>query len=299
MRRKPSFTVVGLVLIAVLASGCGSVRDPLAGSSATAVVVGSNPSSESKILAELYSQALTARGVPATTKLLDSRDAALRALRDGSIAATADHTGELLSSLDENASATTAEEVEQALPFVLPAGLSVLESSAAADQDVYVMTRALAARHRVSSLQDLGRVTGGVVLGAPAALTSQPYGPAGLTQIYGAKLAEVKIDESPAGRVKALREGRIQFATLRTTQAAIAAVDLVVLKDPQAMILPQNVVPVVRTEVAANQPAVAAIDSVQAALTTADLARLDQQVDRDQRAPGQVAASWLRSKGLV
>lgn len=300
MRLRRCLQVAGVVLVAALTNACGPVSDPLTPSSAGPIVVGSTTSTESKILAELYAQALAARGVPATTKFdLPSREAAMAGLQVGSVSIAPDYGGQLLLSLDENNPATTAQEVQSALPAVLPPGLSVLQTSSAADQDAYVMTKALAEKLRVTSLDDLGRVSGGVILGTPEAVTTLAYGPAGLTQIYGARLTQVKTYENPVGRAKALRAGRIQLATLRTTEAAIAADDLVVLEDPQAMILPQHVVPLVRAEVAANPTAVAAVAAVQEALTTTDLATLDQQVDEDGRAPGEAAAAWLHTKGLA
>ena len=64
------------------------------------------------------------------------------------------------------------------------------------------------------------------------------------------------------------------------------------------MILPQNILPLVRSEVAATPPAVGAIDAVNAALTTEDLTQLNKQVDVDNDDANQVAGDWLKSKGL-
>jgi osmoprotectant transport system substrate-binding protein len=65
------------------------------------------------------------------------------------------------------------------------------------------------------------------------------------------------------------------------------------------MILPQNVIPLIRSDVAENATAVAALDAVQAALTTQDLMELDKKVDSEHQDPGQVAGEWLKSKGLA
>lgn len=65
------------------------------------------------------------------------------------------------------------------------------------------------------------------------------------------------------------------------------------------MILPQNVIPLMRADVASNTAAVDAINGVQKALTTADLTALNKQVDVDHSDPDQVAGEWLKSKGLA
>ena len=65
------------------------------------------------------------------------------------------------------------------------------------------------------------------------------------------------------------------------------------------MILPQNVVPLVRADVASNTAAVDAIEAVQKALTTEELTALNKAVDAENQDPDQVAAEWLKSKGLA
>ena len=94
-------------------------------------MVGSADFTESKILAEIYSQAMKAKGVESSTKLgIGSREIYIKALQDGSISAVPEYTGNLLLNFDANATATTADEVEKSLPAVLPPGLKLLKSLA-------------------------------------------------------------------------------------------------------------------------------------------------------------------------
>lgn len=297
----------GLGLAALLLTACGAVVDPLApasssssgSASAGSVVVGSGPSTESKVLAELYAQALTARGLPASTRTdIGPREAYLRALGDGSVSLVPEYAGQLLLSYDENATATTAAEVDQALPEALPSDLTLGTPARAVDQDTYVVTRQFSQRHRVTSLADLARLPNGLVLGGPPGLASQGYGPVGLDKIYGAKLEQVKTYESSAVRARDLRSGRIQLGEFRSTEPVISDRGFVALADPQAMILPQHVVPLMRSALAESSTATAALDAVQAALTTEQLAALGTRVDEDQVAPQQAAAEWLVSQGI-
>ena len=89
--------------------------------------MGSADFTESKILAEIYSQALKAKGVQSSTKLgIGSREIYIKALQDQSILGGARVHREPVDHFDANATATTAEEVEKALPEALPSGLKVL-----------------------------------------------------------------------------------------------------------------------------------------------------------------------------
>jgi osmoprotectant transport system substrate-binding protein len=310
MKIRQSLAGIGLGLAALLLAACGGTTDPLAEASASRpsepaaasapVVVGSADFTESKILAEIYSQALKSKGVESSTKLgIGSREIYIKALQDQSISAVPEYTGNLLAHFDPNATATTAAEVEKALPDVLPSDLKLLKSSAATNQDVYVVTKEFSAQHGITSLEDLKKIASTSTLGGPPELEDRAYGPPGLETIYGAKFkAFVPYPKYPP-KISDLDNNKIQVATFFTTDAVIADKGYVQLEDPQSMILPQNVVPLVRSDVAENQAAVAALEAVHAALTTEELMELDKKVDSEHLDPAQVAGEWLTSKSLA
>ena len=311
MKIKSSVMVAGLGMAALLLTACGGNNNPLAESSAqpsaTAsssasgeIVVGSADFTESKILAEIYSQALKAKGVESSTKLgIGSREIYIKALQDKSISMVPEYTGNLLLNFDANATATTTEEVDEALPKALPSGLKVLKSSAAVDQDVYVVTKDYSAENGITSLDDLKKIASGATLGGPPELEKRAYGPVGLEKIYGAKFQAFKPYAKYPPKISDLDSNKIQVATFFTTDAVISEKGYVQLKDPQSMILPQNVIPLVREEVASNSTATSALNGVQAVLTTEDLVALNRKVDSERQDPDQVAAEWLTSKGLA
>jgi osmoprotectant transport system substrate-binding protein len=210
-----------------------------------------------------------------------------------------EYTGNLLLNFDANATATTADEVEKSLPAVLPQGLKVLKSSPAVDQDVYVVTKEFSAQNGISSLEDLKKIASTSTLGGPPELEKRAYGPPGLEKIYGAKFKAFRPYAKYPPKISDLDSNKIQVATFFTTDAVISEKGYVQLQDPQSMILPQNVIPLVRSDVADNTTAVAALDAVQAALTTEELMQLDKKVDSEHQEPAQVAGEWLKSKGLA
>ena len=309
MNIRRTLAVAGVSLASLLLAACGGAAgDPLAqpASSGSAseggqpVVVGSAAFTESAVVAELYAQAISAKGVEASTKLnIGSREVYLKALEDGSISVVPEYTGNLLLNYDKEATATTAEEVDQALPGALPADFKLGTPSAAVDQDVYVVTREYSEANGVRSLADLEKVAADAILGGPSELATRAYGPEGLDKVYGAKVKQFKPYDSAAVRARDLNDGKIQIGEFFSTEAVIVDNDYVVLEDPQAMILPQNVVPLYRAEVASNSTVTGAVDAVQQALTTEELTALNKQVDVDKADPDDVAKEWLTSKGLV
>lgn len=310
VRRRTSAVAALLVVLITALAGCGNNSNPLSGSSASAsggsggggggIVVGSANFSENQILAELYAQAMKAKGVKASTHLdIGSRELYIRALKDGSISVVPEYTGNLLQYLDPKSTASTAAEVDEQLPKAAQAqGFDVLDTTEAVDQDVYVVTRELADKYQLKTLADLAKVPN-LTVGGPTELQKRPYGPQGLEGMYKVKVAKFVAYDAPALKVKDLKDGKIQAADFFTTDAAIADNDFVKLEDPQTLILPQNVVPLVRADVKKNTKAVDAMNAVGKQLTTEDLTALIKKVDVDHAKPADVAQEWLSSKGLV
>lgn len=306
MKRR-SFLLLAAATVPLV--GCGVSGDPLAptaspnasgGAGTGTIVVGSANFTESMVLAELYAQALAAKGVDASTRPgIGSREVYLRALRDGSIQAVPEYSGNLLQYLDPENPAAKPEDIEAALAQAVGPDLAVLNAARAANQDVYCVTRAYSEEHQLTSLADLPKVASNAILGGPAELKDRPYGPPGLEAIYRATFKEFRTYDSLAIKVKDLTDNTIQVATFFTTDAAIADNDLVMLSDPEMMILPQQVIPLVRADVKNNTEAVAAIDAVQAALTTPDLTAMNKRVDTDRLSAAEAAEEWLKAKQLV
>jgi osmoprotectant transport system substrate-binding protein len=305
---KRMLAVTGVAVVALSLAACGSSGDPLAGGSAAPsgssaggpIIVGSANFTESNVIGELYAQAMKAKGVQTSTKPnIGSREVYIKALKDKSISVVPEYTGNLLGYFDKTSTATSASDIEAALPKAVGADLKVLKVSAAADQDVYVVTKQYAADNQIASLEDLKKVASTATLGGPSELSQRPYGPIGLKKVYGVTFKAVKGYDSPAVKVKDLNANKFQVGEFFTTDSPIAENGYVELKDPKNLIKPQNVVPLVRAEVASNTAATGAIEAVQAALTTADLTALNKKVDVDHEDPNQVAAEWLKSKGLA
>jgi osmoprotectant transport system substrate-binding protein len=264
------------------------------------VIVGSANFTESEIIAELYAGALRAKGIEVSTRpRIGSREVYLQALRDGSISLIGEYSGNLLQYLAPDDPARSQQEIDEALKQAVAPDLAILKASDAANQDVYVVTKKSADEHRLVSLRDLATFAPSSVLGGPSELEQRPYGPAGLEAIYGVKFKEFRPYNSQAVKIKDLTDGKIQVATFFTTDAALADDQFVQLADPEMMILPQNIVPLTTPAIADNEQAAAAINAVQSALTTEELLELNRRVDTDHESPADVAADWLKAKGLA
>lgn len=303
-RRRTAMGAGAAAALLVL-SGCGLNSDPLAtgGGASTpdgSVTVGSADFPESQIIAEIYAGALRSEGIEADTQLgIGAREAYIGALEDGSIDAVPDYTGNLLTFMDPEATATGEEEILEALPSALPEGLSVLEPAPAQNKDSIVVTRETADEHGLSSLAEIGPLCPDMTFAGPPEFQERSYGLEGLEENYDCVPGSFEPINDAGGplTIDALTSGDVDAADVFTTTPAIVEEDLVVLDDPESNFAAQQVIPLVAQQrLPDGAPEV--MDDVSENLTTEDLIELNQEVSGDQAVSAQQAAEgWLEDNG--
>lgn len=285
-------TLVMAVVLAAAVTACGSGNPLAGGGSGSAIVVGSADFAESELLMEIYAAALRKAGIQAQTRpRLGSREITNVAVRDGSITVMPEYSGNLLQSVDPNATATAADEVYAALQRSLPQGLEVLEQSAAEDSDVLVVTQQTAATLGLTSMDQLGPHCGQLTLGAAGEWPGRWKDK--IAQIYGCTFREI-LSTDVAGPVtlEALRSGDAEIVNLNTTSPDIAAHGWVELEDPKNMYPAQRILPLVRAG-ALDQAGVDALNEVSAALTTENLTELNQRMLQERAVPADLAKDFV------
>jgi osmoprotectant transport system substrate-binding protein len=304
-------SAAALASVALVLTACGggnnnplsSGSGPASGSAAPAstIVVGSANFTESQILAEIYAQALTAKGVTVEKRLnIGSRETYIPGLQDGSIDLIPEYSGVLLQYFNSGAEQTEPDAVYAALKDTLPGNLEVLDKSAAEDKDAVVVSRDTATRLNVKSIEDLAPQCGQIVFGGPPEFQKRPDGIPGLQKTYNCTFKEFRsLDAGGPLTVAALKNGDVQAADLFTTQSAIPANDFVVLDDPKNNFAAQNVLPLINKE-KANDTVRTTLNAVSAKLTTQGLQALNTEADSDTKpSPETVAKNWLSQNGLV
>jgi osmoprotectant transport system substrate-binding protein len=315
MKNPTRRSALALAAVAALAlTGCGS-SDPLGGGDTAsgspsasggtggagggdALVIGSQQYYSNEIIAELYAQALEAEGYTVEREYqIGQREVYLPEVESGAIDVMPEYGGNLLQYYDAEATATSPEDIQAALAEVLPQGLRPLEPAEATDQDSYNVTREFAEKHSLTTLADLQNVDEQLKVAANSEFETRPYGPAGLKEAYGVDVTVVPVEDSGGPlTVKALVDGDVQLADIYSADPSIAAEDLVTLEDPENLILPQNVTPVVSDAV--DEQAAAIIEEVNAKLTPEELIGLNRQSVEKEASSQDIAQSWLSGQGL-
>lgn len=308
--RRSAVALAGTGLLAATAAACSNA-DPLAedtaapdggasdgGGAGGTIVVGSQQYYSNEIIAELYAQVLEAAGLTVDRQYqIGPREVYMPELESGAIDLLPEYLGNLLQYVDPEAAGGTADELSTALGEALPEGLRVLDHAEATDQDSYTTTAAYASENSLVSIADLAGIDG-LQIAANPEFEDRPYGPAGAQEIYGVSVTVLPVSDSGGPlTLQALLDGTTQLADIYTADPAIAANDLVTLEDPEAMILPQNVAPLVSAKI--DETAAAALAPVTAALTTEELIALNTRSVDEQLDSATIAGDWLAEKGLV
>ena len=265
--------------------------------------MGSADFPESKIIAEIYAQALEANGFDVSRQFgIGSRETYVPAVKDHSIDLIPEYTGNLLQYFDKNTTATDPDAVLLALYNALPGDLSILTPSPANDQDTVAVTSETAAKWNLKTIADLAAHSPEVKFGAPSEFLNRKEGLPGLKEKYGLDVAPANFiaisDGGGPATVRALVEGSVTAADIFSTSPAIPEHKLVVLEDPKNNFLAANVVPLVASQKMSDQLKTV-LNAVSAKLTTEAL--IDMNTETSGNAgidPDEAAAKWVKDNGF-
>ena len=279
------------------AGGGGS--DGGGGASGGTIAVGSQAYYSNEIIAELFAQVLEKAGFTVDRQFqIGQREVYMPELESGALDLLPEYLGNLLQHYEPDAGSASPEEISASLAEALPEGLRVLAFAEASDQDSYTTTSSFAAENSLTAIGDLAGVDEDLKIAANSEFEKRPYGPEGAKAVYGVDISVVPVEDSGGPlTVQALLDGDVQLADIYTADPTIAENDLVVLEDPDSMILPQNVVPVVSAKI--DDTAAAAIEEVISQLSADDLVELNRQSVVDQASSADIATQWLTEKDLL
>jgi osmoprotectant transport system substrate-binding protein len=270
---------------------------------AQTVKVGSKNFTEQFIVAELYAAALEAAGFKVERKInLGATLVAQEALRTGAIDLYPEYTGTGMSAVMKAPGTETDPqkvydmvkayyEKEFKLTWLRPSGVN--------NGYAMVVRPETAQSMNLKTLSDLAKVAGKLKLGAGPEFGDRRDGIKGLKEVYGIEFGEYRQFAAMRLRYEALMQKQIDIANGFATDWQIAAEKFAALKDDKGLFPPYYLAPVVRLEIAANPKIVEALDKVDALIDNPTMQELNRQVEVDKKEPRQVAASFLKAKGVI
>jgi osmoprotectant transport system substrate-binding protein len=308
MRRTRSSLVAAAAALALLATACnGDDADTAApdtdGDTAEVDVPDDGPTidvssfnfPESEILGEIYAQALEDAGYPVDRTLnLGARELIYPDLLDGEISLVPEYLGSALVVWFEQDPPTDVDSGLQSLRDAFePEGVSVLDPAPAENNQAFVVTSAFAEENGVTSLGDLAEA-GDLTFAGPPECEDRDTCYRGLVDTYGLDNVSFESIQEGAARLAALDAGDVDMILLFSTDAPLAGDELVVLEETEGMLPPENITPVVRTEVldAYGDDLTDLLDRITAAITTDALQQMNAEASEG-RSAAEIASDWL------
>lgn len=196
------------------------------------LVIGAANFSESQILANLYAIALEGAGYDTEVKPVTNREVYGPALERGELTVFPEYVGTFTEYLNKRqngpeAPAVASGDLDATLDALRPlaedVGLTVLEPSAAADQNAFAVTREFAEQNDLRTLSDLADYEGELVLGGPPECPTRPFCQPGLEDTYGIGFdGFVSLDAGGPLTKSALQQGRIQLGLVFSSDGSLS-----------------------------------------------------------------------------
>ena len=289
-----------LVALAACSSGGG-------GSAKPDIRIGSDGFYESKLVAEMYAQALEADGYKVTRNLgIGARQVRQPALEQGQIDLSPEYVGSGLGYYDPTKPTGDGPTNRQLLADVLkPKGISVFAISPGEDTNAAVVRKDTADQYKLAKMSDLAAVQDQLKWGLPPDCDANPLCKGALEKYgvtYPPKEREA-LAACDAPIAEALENKGVDFAWLCSTQPAIAQFGFVALDDDLNTQPAENMTALVRDDYLAKVGDAKGfqqlLDKVSALLTTEALTELGVKVAVDQEPIEQVAKDFLTQNALL
>jgi osmoprotectant transport system substrate-binding protein len=271
------------------------------GAGKPAITIGDKNFSEENILGNLYAQALEAKGF--TVHLLEnvgSSEIIYKAAVAGRIDVYPEYTGTLLSAVAEQTKepASAQAAYSEAKAFAEKHGFTLLNYTPFYDSDALATLPSYASKHNLTSIADLKSLGKALALGAPPEFATRFEGLKGLQQLYGVvpTFKPIAIELS----YKALESGQVDVQNVFSTDGQLLGGKFKVLADPKHVFGFQNVAPVVKQSLLAQEgPAFAeTLNKVSSLLTIKAIQQMNAAVSIDKQSPVSVAKQFLSANGL-
>jgi osmoprotectant transport system substrate-binding protein len=306
MGRRCAF-LTGAIAVAIassLLSGCDRAIVPgeTTAIGDDAITVASFDFPESRVLAEIYAQALEGRGFRVERALgIGPRELVEPALQRGLVELVPEYAGSALTFIGRSASSDGDLTHQRLVDALGSRGLTALSPAPAQDRNAFAVLTSTAEELDVRTLSDLVPYADDIVFGGPTECEQRDLCLLGLGRVYGLRFKEfVPLDAGGPITLQALLGGTIGVGLLFTSDPAIDGRDLIELVDDRGMQPAENVTPVVsRSTLDRFGPALAdLVNAVSALIRTSDLRRMNAALAAG-RSPFGVARAWLLSRGFT
>ena len=292
---------LGASVLALALSACST------GGGGATIKIGSDGFDEAKVVAEIYAQALEAKGftVDRAGIGLGGRKVTAPALETGQIDLKPEYIGSALTYYGGTSTRSTQDN-RTALQAILTGkggGLTILDPTPAQDTNAFVVRKETADQYHLVKMSDVGAVQNELKWALATDCPTNPLCAKALKDDYGIDQPNATLLGACSGPMAdALLKKTVDVAELCSTGPEIKTNGWVVLEDDKLTQPADNVAPIVRNDLLAKIDQAKfkeTLNAVSAKIDTATLAQLYYDVAINHKDLAVVAKDWLKAAGLV
>lgn len=296
MTRAHSAIAGCCLLVSALVASCGIGRDD-------SIVVGAKNFSEQALLGEILAQQIEARThLPVIRRFyLAGSYICQQALLAGRIDTYVEYTGTALTAILKDPVETDPAAVFQKVrdQYEQRFHLEVMPSLGFENTFAIVVRGEDARSLGLTTISDAARYAPQWRAGFGFEFSERPDGYAGLARVYGLRFAEPPRILDLGLLYRALLEKQVDLVAGNSTDGLLAARDLKMLEDEKHYFPPYDAVTIVRPDALERHPELrTALAQLSGKISTAEIQKMNYEVDGEHRDAADVAREFLRAKKL-
>lgn len=303
MNQKKKWSIAGLIVIliamtAVVVWAKGSNNNSSIKKSSAPIVIGSKNFTESKVVMQIWADALEKAGYNVKTKPNISSSVVYQALRSGQVDLYPEYTGTIaMTYLNQQIVGKSPEQIAKITRNgVAKENLSTLNYAPGSDSQGIAITAAACKKYHIKTISDLQKKARKIRFASQGEFDKREDGLPGLEKVYGKFNFKSKKVYDPSLKYQVLIRGDGDITPASITEGQLATKKFLALKDDKHFWPAYNLVPLLRTQTLKANPGIKNIlNKIDKKLTTKELTLLNKKVDVDGKSYQSVAKKWLRN----
>lgn len=303
MSKKRSLSIIGLIIIvSTITIGISWVKSNKHISSVqkltTPIIIGSKNFTESKIVMQIWADALKKKGYNVKTKPNISSSVVYQAINSGQIDLYPEYTGTIaMTYLKKHIVGRTPEQIAKiAQRGVAKKNLTTLAYAPGSDAQGIAIRTLIAKKYDIKTISDLQKRANKIRFVSQGEFDKREDGISGLEKVYGKfNFKDEKIYD-PSLKYKVLARGDGDVTPASTTEGQLATKGYFTLKDDKNYWPAYNLLPLIRDTTLKRNPNIKKVlNKIDQKLTTKELTLLNKKVDVDGQSYQVVAKEWIKN----
>ena len=298
MNNKKKWSIIGLIVIivAVVIAAWHKGNNSRQTTKGTTITIGSKNFSESKIVMQIWTDALKKDGYSVKTKPNISSSVVYQAIKSKQIDLYPEYTGTIaMTYLKGKIVGKSADAIANiARKGMKKQGLTTLNYAPGNDAQGIAIRTSVAKKYGIKTISDLQKEANKIRFASQGEFDKREDGIPGLTKVYGKFNFKSHKVYDPSLKYQILAKGEGDITPASTTEGQLATGKYFALTDNKHFWPAYNLVPLVRNQTLKDNPGIKKVlNKIDRKLTTTELQKLNKKVDVDGQSYQSVAKDWV------